>query len=114
MIVGFSVDVARPDLLSLWRGPFGGRQLASEQESLAQAAFFDVAEAAHEVPRTYANGFHVAFGCHPPVAPPAAARDIRVEPWRSSTAAPSTSTSTSSMASAAAPSTASAAPSTSA
>ncbi len=117
MIVGCSVDVARPDLLSLWRGPFWGRQLAAEQEPLAQAVFFDVAEAAHEVPRAYAVGFRPAFGCHPPAAPPAAARDIiRVGPWRSSTAAPSisTSTSTSSMASTAAPSTASAAPSTSA
>ncbi len=116
MIVGRSVDGARQDLLRLWWGPFGGCELTSEQESLAQAVFFDVAEAAHEVPRAYTVGFHPAFGCHPPAAPPAAARGIRVEPWRFSTAAPSisTSTSTSPMASTAAPSTASAAPSTSA
>ncbi len=120
MIVGCSVGGANQDRLSLQWGPFRRRQqLTSDQESMAQAVFFDLAEAAHKVPRAYAVGFHAAFGCLPPAAPPAAARDIiRVEPWRSSTAAPSTSTSststsTSSMASTAAPSTASAAPSTS-
>ncbi len=119
IIVGCSVAGAREDLLSLWWAPCGGRDLSSESESLAQAVFFDVVEAAHQVPLGYARDFNFVLGLPLPAAQPVAARDIRVEPGRfpawcsgSATGVPFLGAATS-VDSTAAPLTASAAPSTS-
>ncbi len=65
IIVGCSVAGAREDLLSLWWAPCEGRDLSSESESLAQAVFFDVVEAAHQVPLGYAKDFHFVLGLCP-------------------------------------------------
>ncbi len=52
MFVGCSVHGANEKLLSLWWRPAGGLGdlFTAEQESLRRAVFFDVVEAAHDVP----------------------------------------------------------------
>ena len=49
MLVGCSVQGAAQGLLSLWWCAAAGYQLTKEQESLAQAVFFDLVEAAHNL-----------------------------------------------------------------
>ena len=48
--MGCSVNDAGEELLSLWWQPALGYKLTPEQESLAQAVFFDLVEAVHDVP----------------------------------------------------------------
>ena len=65
MLVGCSVNGARRSgahrgLLSLWWSPGPKCRLTEEQEDLARAVFFDVVEAAHEVPRMYNNDYTAA------------------------------------------------------
>ena len=45
-----AIDDTSHTLLSLWWQPAGGCRLTKEQESLAQAVFFDLVEAVHAVP----------------------------------------------------------------
>ena len=60
--MGCSVNDAREGLLSLWWQPAQGYKLTPEQESLAQAVFFDLVEAAHNVPSMYAADYNAASG----------------------------------------------------
>ena len=73
IIVGCSVNGARQGLLSLWWGPANGCQLTREQESLAQAVFFDLVEAANGVPSMYAADYNAASGASAAAAPAALA-----------------------------------------
>ena len=57
--------------LSLWWQTAGGCRLTKEQESLAQAVFFDLVEAVHDVPPMYAADYNAASGA-PAAAAPAA------------------------------------------
>ena len=72
MLVGCSFDGARDGLLSLWWAPAGGFKLTVGQESVAQAVFFDLAEAAHDVPGKYQKAYYNAAAGAPSAGDPAA------------------------------------------
>ena len=72
MIVGCSVNKANMGLLSLWWRPLKDCK-TPEQESLARAVFFDLVEAAHDVPSTYAKDYKAASGASAAAAPAALA-----------------------------------------
>ncbi len=62
IVVECSVRDARSDLLSLSWYPAGGRpKMTADMESLARAVFFDLVEAAHDVPQMYAGRFSFFF-----------------------------------------------------
>ncbi len=75
IVVECSVRNARRDLLSLsW---YPACNMTAEMESLARAVFFDLVEAAHEVPTMYASGFRfrAAPGAWQAAPPEVARRD---------------------------------------